>query len=297
MIRLAYIALFWALVATSISGCKAKRVLEQSPLLDVNENFLVEQVKANYFNFEYLNGKLNFELNTPNQKASLKANLRIASDSAMWLSLTPALGIEAARALIIPDTIKFLDKIKNKYYIGDFALIDTVLNYRTEFRFIQNIFVGNPVEISPEEKYTAKVEGLSYVLQTKVKRKLKRAMKEPKGSSKQDSTYTLGISPKAYKRVGDKNKEEDLIVKRYYIRPSDFKVTKTQIDDLYYGQSVNISYDDFQLVGDQLFPMNIKIQVSTATESSNFEISYTRINVNEIQTFPFKIPSNFEPLQ
>lgn len=284
-----------ATLTIAIGGCKSKRVIEQSPLLNVSDNFLMEQVKANCFTFDYLNGKFAFDIDAPNQKASLKANLRMASDSALWLSLTPALGIEAARALVIPDTIKFVDKINNKYYIGDFALLDTVLNYRSEFLFIENVLVGNPVEIEADEKYTSSVEGLSYVLQTKIKRKLKRAFKYPKNTPSTDSTYAQIIAPKPYKRASEKYDESELIVKRYYIRPRDFKVTKTLIDDLFYGQSVKIEYDNFQDVNGQLFPMKIRIQVTTAQETSKFEIDYLRITTNEPQTFPFKIPANFAP--
>ncbi len=36
-------------------------------------------------------------------------------DSAVWVSVIPALGIEMARALLTPDSLKLMDKLHDQY--------------------------------------------------------------------------------------------------------------------------------------------------------------------------------------
>ncbi|MBK6894893.1 MAG: DUF4292 domain-containing protein [Flavobacteriales bacterium] len=40
-------------------------------------------------------------------------------DSAVWVSITPALGIEVARALLTTDSLFLIDKIHDTYWLGD----------------------------------------------------------------------------------------------------------------------------------------------------------------------------------
>ena len=55
-----------------------------------------------------------------------KANVRINRDSAIWMSISPALGIEIARVLVLNDSLKLLSKIPdNKFaYISDIAALE-----------------------------------------------------------------------------------------------------------------------------------------------------------------------------
>lgn len=286
--------LFFLLFSVSlVSGCKVKRTLEKSPLMQLNENALLELVSMNAFSYNTLSGKMSVSASTPDQNGSFKVNLRMGKDSAIWMSITPALGIEAVRILIEPDSLKYINKIKNQYFVGDYNSIDSLLQYTTKFEFIENLLVGNAVEIEPSEKYTSIVDNLYYVLQTKVKRKLKKSVNVEIKPNKKDSLYGDILHEKKYKKATEKLDEDDLIVKRYYIRASDFRIARVNIDDLLYQRSVQISYDDFQVYEGMKIPMSINIQVITPTETSRVEMQYSRIKINEPQGYPFKIPSSY----
>lgn len=279
-----------------LAGCKVRRTVEKSPLLQLNENALLELIDMNSFSYTTLSGKMSVSASTPDQKGSFKVNLRMGKDSAIWMSITPALGIEAMRILIEPDSLRFINKMKNQYFAGDYNSIDSLLQYTTKFEFIENLLVGNAVEIEPNEKYISIVDNLYYVLQTKVKRKLKRAVNVAIKPNKKDSLYGDVLKEKKYKKAIEKFDEDDLIVKRYYIRASDFRIARINIDDLLYKRSVQISYDDFQTYNGMKIPMSIDIQVTTPTETSRIEMQYSRIKINEAQGYPFKIPSSYKAI-
>lgn len=281
------------------TGCKVKRVTQKSPLLPVSENFLLDQLDQNTFDFKSLNGKLSVSANSPTQNGSFKVNLRIKSDSTIWISITPALGIEAARLAIQPDTLKFIDKIKNEYFVGGYDLLDSLFRYSLEYEALENILVGNPIEITPDEKYSVSVESLNYVIQTKVRRKLRKAFNLNKWPANIDSLYIDSefIKVKQLGKAVEKFDEDDLIIKRYYLRPDNFKVERTIIEDVAYKRTIYIKYDDYQELDGQEFPNSIEIEVRTPKETSRFELNYSRLRINESQSYPFRIPSKYEPIE
>jgi len=286
-------------VFAAVTGCKTRRVTQKSPLVNVSSNFVLDQVIQSEFEFETINAKLNVDIEAPDQSSSFKINLRSRSDSLIWMSITPALGIEAARMLILPDTLKYIDKLKKEYFIGDYSLLDSVFRYETKFLFMENLLIGNPVELLPEEKYTATVEGLNYVLQTKVKRKVKKAFDISKKDMLEDTLYTDldVVKEKKFEKAVDKLSEDDLIIKRYYVRASDFRISRTIIDDVLYKRTIIIDYNKFEDLEGIPFPREIVITATTPKETTRFDIEYSRIRTNETQSYPFKIPSKYQPLQ
>lgn len=282
--------------AMLVMGCKTRRAIEKSPLFPLNESALLDLLDQNEFEYKSFNSKLSVSADMPGQKGSFKVNLRMQKDSVIWMSVTPALGIEAVRVFIRPDTLMFINKMKDQYFAGGYSAIDSLLQYSTEFEFLENLLVGNAVEIVPTEKYKAVVDELYYVLQTKVKRKVKKAVETSIIPSKRDSLYGEILKPKKFDKAAVKLNDQDLIVKRYYIRASDFRISHVNIDDLQYGRFVKISYSNYEEFEGQLFPLKISIEVRTPTETSNVVIEHSRMKIDESQSYPFKIPSSYEPI-
>jgi hypothetical protein len=287
--------LLLAVLMLGLSACKTKRVLEKSPLVNLSDKALLELVNANTFEFSSLNGKMSVTADTKQQSGAFKINLRMRADSAIWMSITPALGIEAARALIEPDSLKYIDKIKNTYYVGAFDILDSLINYYAEFELVQNLLTGNPIQINPEEKYTSEVDGLYYVLTTKVKRKVRKSIEDVRDTAGVVSFEVL--KERKFEKAKEKFDDEDLILKKYYVRPGDFKVVNTQIDDVMYKRSLRVEYKTFIELEGQLIPTEIKITASSPGQNAKFELSYLRIRLNELQTYPFKIPSKYSPIR
>ncbi len=284
----------WILIfiaASTLAGCKVKRITEKSPLLSIGDNALRVLVEDQKFEFETISAKLDITGKTGKQDNSFKANMRIRKDSAIWLSITPALGIEAVRVLIDSDSLKYIDKINNQYYRGNFTILDSLLDYPGKFEFITNLLVGNPVEIDQNEKYSSSVDGLYYLLYTKNKRKIRKSAE--RSFQKRDSLKIDTSKERRLQKNIEKYSEDDLIIKRYYIRPGDFRVEKTVIEDILMDRTLQIDYSNFEQLDGKSFPMQIKIVIQSPGETTRFELTYTRIKLNEPQTFPFKVPEKY----
>jgi len=291
--------IFFLLISLLVlSGCKTKRVLTKSPLLPLSEKAIIAQLEANMFEFSSLSAKLDVNAETEKENRSFKVNMRVEADSAIWMSITPALGIEAARALVSEDSLKFIDKLADKYYLGDYRALDSLFGYEAQYNFLENLLVGNPIQILEDEKYQSVVDELYYVIQTKNPRKVRKAVDLSFKPSMEDTLQieTQVVKRKKLDKAFEKLDEEDLVIKRFYVRSDNFRVEKVIIEDLLTQRSFRVEYDDFLEIEGYSFAHDITIYIDTPTESGKFELSYSRIKLNEAQSYPFKVPSKYEPL-
>lgn len=277
------------------TGCKTKRALERSPLLPLSEKAILEQMEANAFRFETLSAKLSANVNTSDENGSFKINLRMRADSAIWMSITPALGIEAARAIVSQDSLKFIDKLNDKFFLGDYLILDSLFGYAAEYSFLENLLVGNPIEVSEEEKYVSVVDDLFYVIQTKNPRKVRKALDLALKPTR-DSLDAEVVKEKKLMKAAEKFEEEELVIKRYYVRANDFRVERCIVEDLLTRRSIRVDYEEFEMIDGISFAKEISISIATPKDTGRFELSYSRIKTNDIQSYPFKVPVKYEPI-
>lgn len=284
-------------VLAVMTGCKTKRVTQKSPLVNLSESAILKQLEASKFRYSELSAKASVSVEGQKANGQFKINMRMAEDSLIWMSIVPALGIEAARAMVSPDSLKFIDKLKDKYFVGKYDFLDTLIQYETQFDFLENILIGNPIEINPEEKYVSVTDELYYVLQTKNPRKLRKALDLTGKARTPDTALTDVVKERKYQRALEKFEGEDLVIKRYYIRAQDFRVARTIIEDLEMNRTVILNHSDFELVGDVNFPMKTELRIETPNQTATFELRYSRVRVGRDLSFPFKIPEAYDPIR
>lgn len=296
VVRRFFIAL---LCIVAFGSCKTKRALTKSPLVPLNEKAIIDQLNANWFDFNTLSAKLDVDAETATEDRSFKVNTRIHADSVIWMSITPALGIEAARAVVTTDSLKFIDKLGDKFYLGDYRALDSIFGYEAQYSFLQNLLVGNPIQILDGEKYQSIVDDLYYVIQTKNPRKVRKAVDLTLERAPEDTLISIDtevVREKKLKKAVEKFEDEDLVIKRFYVRADNFRVEKVIIEDLLTKRSFMVKYDDFREFNNNYFAHEVSIFIDTPKESGKFELTYSRLKVNTEQSYPFKIPSKYEPL-
>lgn len=298
MKKLPHLMLFFSCALLLLSGCKTRRALTKSPLLPLSEKAIIEQLHTNLFEFTTLSAKLGVSAVTEKENRSFKVNMRVASDSAIWMSITPALGIEAARAMVTVDSLKFINKLSDSYYLGDYRALDSLFGYEAQYDFLENLLVGNPIQILEGEKYQSVVDELYYVIQTKNPRKVRKAVdltfKPSMGDTLQIETEV--VKKRKLRKAVEKLEDEDLVIKRFYVRSDNFRVEKVIIEDLLTQRSFRVEYSNFLEIEGNFFAHDIDIYIDTPKESGKFQFSYSRVRINDTQSYPFKVPSKYEPL-
>jgi hypothetical protein len=166
IIKLSFlIALPLLLFSTS---CKSRKKAVAT-LPAANENIAHEQLidsafKAN-FSEEWLSGKMGVEYKSAGSSLGFNANIRMRKDSVLWASITPGLGIEAVRVVLTVDSLKILNRLSNKYFLGDYKYLERMMGVSLEFKDIQSLLLGNYFEYQNRPFKKSYLERGQYVLE------------------------------------------------------------------------------------------------------------------------------------
>jgi hypothetical protein len=94
-------------------------------------------------------------------------NIRIKKGEVLWVSITAFPGIEVARALITPDSIKVLDRFNDDYINKPFSYINDYTNDDIDFATLEAMLVGNLIPLVLKNSNQIIVENGLYLLKDK----------------------------------------------------------------------------------------------------------------------------------
>jgi len=235
-----------------------------------NARTLTSHLKTNEFHFDRLKAKLSAEAIIDSSSYSFTIALRIKKDSIIWMSISK-LGIEGARVLITKDSVKFFNGLEKKYFKGDFAYISKLLNTELDYEILQSLLIGNSVEFyNEDEKIKPGVDNCQYTLGTIRKYKLRRVM--------------------------EKGKELKEPAQSIYMAPGTYKIARILFYEFNPERSFDARFGRYEMVDStQLFPMVMNYAIK-AQKDVTIDLKYSKTELNEELTFPFKIPDNYEQI-
>ena len=223
---------------------------------------IYDSLKLAEFPFTTIEIKFNVQYSNTLENISLKGNLKILKDSIIWASLSPGLGIEAARFMCNPDSLFILDRINKELTKGTYKYLKDVKKIDIDFRSLQAILL-NQFFIYPSVE-NDKDEFLNTY------------------SIKNDST-ALTIYRKSYSSV------ENIV----NIDRSAFRVKDYYLSDIPNMRSLKINYspEKHNIVN---LPKEIRIYSSSQGKFMNIEISYVKISKDDNITFTFNVPASYK---
>ncbi|MFZ6050516.1 DUF4292 domain-containing protein [Halocola ammonii] len=281
-----------------LTGCSnKKRAARGKPLKNRNAIALANRLEKSQFQFEWIGMKIATETEFDGNRESFKANIRMKRDSAIWISVSPLMGVEMLRVLITQDSVKYVSKIpRNKhYYKGDFKAISEKLGMEVDFDMIQALLVGNPILFEKNQNFRSKIDDQQYVLISDFSRKLKRLTGIDEKDLEPDAdTITVDATGRKYDRLVRKADEDELIVRRYWLNGYTYKLERTIFDDLHTQRSVEITHDDFESIEGQSLPRLTRLTVQQSYQQQEVEIKISRLRLNRPYDLPFDIPDDYE---
>ncbi len=251
-----------------LGSCAGKRQIIKEPLKEAGAAYLLEELAKNELQFEWFSAKFSIDYIYNKKLTEFKGQIRMRKDSVIWLSFSPALGIEMARLMITNDSVFFINRINKLYLKGDYKFINDYLQTNIDFDILQSFIIGNDFQFYEESSFKASIDKEEYKLSTAERRKLKKFMKI-------DET-----DAKAY--------YQDI-----WLNPYNFKITRVNIKEITNDKKLDAYYSDFKDHEGQLFPFKIVYEI-TAEENVLVIVKYSRIRIGEELSFPFTIPDKYE---
>lgn len=276
-----YLKLFFLLLPF-VFACKAKKNLPphtgKCKLDYKSSKTLTSLLKQNQVDYTTFNAKIKSNVVVNDKGTEFTISLRMRKDSIIWASISPALGIEVIRFVATKDTLKFIDRLHGKFFIGDYDTLGKMLNTEIDLEILQSLLVGNSVEFYEEpEKLRAGIDSCRYVLGTIRKRKLRRALE--KGKELKEPAQSIWLLDSTFKICRILFKEFG--TKREF----DAFFTNYQNTEAPEGQTQK-----------PLVPFDITYYVKT-DKIITINLEYTKASVNKPQTFPFTIPESYTRIE
>ena len=261
------------IILAAFSSCTASRKAVREPIKEQGDEFLLNKLKEHELKFDQFSAKFNVTYQVDRKKTTVSGNLRIEHDSIIWISITPALGIEAVRFMLSPDSIKFINRLSNTYFVHDFAYINQLLNKTLDYDMAQAFLIGNDFSLYESNTFKATVDNQLYKLSTTNRRKLRRFVRR----SEDDISIPL---------------------QSIWLDPESFKVSKVLLKEAERdSRKFQANYAEFVQVNEEFIPTNLEFKVETVDKKINIKIKYSKIQINQNQTYPFRIPENYTKIK
>jgi len=102
-------------------------------------------VQKNYFKYDWFSAKAKITIINNQGRTDFNASIRSKRDSAIWVSITVALGIEVARVMMTKDSVKVIDRFHKKYTVYDYSLFKNYTSIPITLNTLEDIIAGIPI--------------------------------------------------------------------------------------------------------------------------------------------------------
>ena len=253
--------------------CRAKKPLitdssTQELLSKQKADTIVSQVLANNFEFTDLKAKIKTKFKSrEKQNLAFGTFIKIVKDSAIHATISLAT-IPVVVALITPDTLKFINKKDQKYFVGGFDYLSRLIKTEISFYEIQDLLVGNPVKLKQSE--------LHYLIE------------------EENQVYLSSKSKNALQLANENSAASSEWLVKYWVNEL-YKTGRTLVENSGKKTMIEITQADYNKVDGQLFPNRTQAEIVTPKDSITIQLNYQRVKINTGVEFEFSIPDHYTP--
>ncbi|MDP3467799.1 MAG: DUF4292 domain-containing protein [Daejeonella sp.] len=143
------------LLLVALTSCKAKKVVLVPPAVpetsaipsdpDNSRDNKLKSINESDLVFSTMAVRSKAVLSINDKSNDVNMSFRIRNNEVIWVSVTALAGLEVARALITPDSVKILNRLDNVYIKKPFSYIYEFTNEQISFRTLQSILIGNTI--------------------------------------------------------------------------------------------------------------------------------------------------------
>jgi hypothetical protein len=217
---------------------------------------VTSNIDKNYIDFNTFSAKIKVDYRGGDGKSNdFNAFLRMKKDSVIWVSINAALGFEAFRILITPDSVKVLNKLEKVAQFRSLDYLQEVTKLPIDFHTLQDIIIGNPVYFDRNNIITVKIDGNAI------------------------SLTSIGTYFKHFMTLNN----------------TDYVVLNSKLDDREVGRSRTavLEYEGYASKNDMKFSTKRKISVAEKS-TLEISLDFKQFDFNESLNYPFSVPKNYK---
>lgn len=255
------------MVAVVVSSCSTSRKAIREPLKEQGTEYLFKNLKDNELNYHCFSAHFDANFIQNKKSTPISGQIRIQRDSIIWISVSPMMGIEMVRLLVTNDSIKYINRIDNTYFIGPFSYFNHLINSTLDFDMLQSFLTGNDFSRYENTSFKGSIDNTEYKLVTTDRRKLKKYIRN--------------------------NEEINIPIQHIWLNPETFKINRIMVREISPSNRTAEAKYSHENISGQLIPTGIIFDVETSQEKTSININYSKVVLGDILQFPFKIPEKY----
>ncbi|MBE0662339.1 MAG: DUF4292 domain-containing protein [Bacteroidales bacterium] len=257
------------MLVLAITSCTSYRKTIKEPMKAHGTDYLLEQMKAKEIRAGYFTARFSAELTKNKEKMLFNGQIRVKKDSIIWMTLSPALGIEMGRLVITNDSIKWMNRLENNFLISTTEHLAGMVHPLLEFDLLQSLILGNDLTLYDNTQFKSNIDNREYKLTVSHRRNLKRQLKED-------------------------DIPEAIPMQSIWLDPLSFRITKFSIRDLQDKDAkIDVNYQRFVEMNSSLFASQQHYDIQGGGNKLNLNITFSRTDTPETSSFPFTIPEKY----
>lgn len=261
-------AVFAVLLMLMITACRpAKDIVTPAPDPDrLSVEHTIASLRAAETNFDNLYTRFSGTANLEGSQYSISGHMRMKKDSAIFISIAPLLGIEIARILLTPDTVKIVNRIDNTFFVGDYRFINSFLNTYVDFYMLQALFVGNDFSHFSYENFTLSNDKNKLLLQSNDRR--------PPGRGMRNISFQQNL----------------------WLNNQTFNIEENLLYEPLSRRSLRARYVNHANIDEQTMPQELLLIFTEPGMRASLNLRYSRTSLAQQRPISFSIPSNYSPM-
>jgi hypothetical protein len=216
---------------------------------------IYSDIRRNHIHFTTFAAKVDVDYeDAEGRNYDVNAHVRMYRDSVIWITITGALGIEGLRALITRDSVKLLDKQNKTYVARSVSFLQELTALPLNLPTLQDLLVGNPVYFDSTI--------VSY--------------------SRTEASISLQAYGNFFKHLLTVSRENRIL-----------QSSKLDDFDEMRNRTCYLTYEEYEDRKGVSFSTRRRIHVAEK-KKLDIRLDYKQYDFNEMLTFPFNIPKNYE---
>lgn len=249
--------LAWSLVL--LTACSTVKTTDGTSVRKRSTRFLTKKMtEQSRGDYEWFAGRAKMKFQDMQQNQSVRTTVRVRKDSAIWASFS-LLGIEGARVLITPDSIKMINRLDKSYFVGDFKYIERTFQVPLDFQSLQDMIIGNPLYFT-----------------------------------EYGTSWASDVVNDYYRIFGVSTFEA-----AYFLNTSSFQLEKMTFEDKAQNRKIDMRLEEYKKLDDKSsfsYFRDIYINSKT-TGNAQLQIDYSKIEFDVPKSLPFNIPAKYKKME
>jgi hypothetical protein len=264
--RKSFKLLLIALALTAgIYGCRTPRTVPEVPPLS-NASKILHEVHANHADYQWLSTRFSGTVLFENKTHSIAGSMRMKKDSAIYVSIAPILGIEIARAIITPDSVKLVNRLESAYYIGGLRILSEMFNADVDFYMLQALLSGNDFPHFRTDQFVLGEDERLMTLQA-----TSRTRKNGRGTP---------------------------IRQVISVDPSNMRIRTNTLEQVSTRQALRADYRKYDRIDGRLIPTDLVLMFADEeNNTSRMEMIFSRTTLDVPQNMQFSVPARYTPIR